>query len=327
MESVERSLEERSDNASDISDDEISESGIWVIHDSLVDCINNLNRMSLLVRNPTPRDRLVAIKDEDIAQFTLYDRQHASNKFPDADASIVDRLGSMISNCRAVIKYRQTNYTKLGGVIGSDLDTNRSSVYGKLLAFESESDAESLLGVQSSAIPPRPKESAVRNRFRCPYCFYTVCIRNDRQWRKHVLSDLTPYTCIFPACNTPGRIYNGRRDLVSHLIHKHGDKLAAAEGHGLQCPLCHESNLQEPDAEKHLGTHLEGLALFALPSSDPEASMEESAGPTDVDMQDLREEQEWSEGAVMDDPRNINLVAAYLYICVWTTNIPIVIIG
>ncbi|RJE20796.1 hypothetical protein PHISCL_06865 [Aspergillus sclerotialis] len=264
IEPAELLLEERSDNGSDVSDDEVLQSGIWSIYNSLVDCINSLNQMSLLARNPTPRDQLVGIKVKDIAPFRVYDRQHASNKYPHADAGIVDRLGSIISNCRAVIKYRQTKYAKLGGAPSyRNTGASPSTVYGR---DPTETGAHDT--------PSESDSSATSN---------------------------------------------------AHILQQEAQK--NWDGPNLRCPLCHESNLQGKDAEKHLGRHLEDLALFALPRSDPEALNTGSLGASEDDMPGVDtshlEEQQTPEDAVMDDLRGRTLVASFFYICVRTTNIHI----
>ena len=157
-----------------------------------------------------------------------------------------------------------------------------------------------------------------------------VGIKDERGWIRHIFNDLTPYICIFPTCNTPGKIYSGRRDWFNHLEHNHSEILKAEAGPTFRCPLCHESNLQGKDAEKHLGRHLEDLALFALPRSDPEASNAENSGRSGDDMQEVGtshlEERQPPEDAVMDDVRLLLLMGHYLYICVRITNIPILFI-
>lgn len=75
-----------------------------------------------------------------------------------------------------------------------------------------------------------------------------------------------PYVCIFPDCDTVGRLYERREDWFSHLQQKYS--LATEADLEFSCPLCLEQNPHSSHMEKHLGGHLEELVLFALPDND-----------------------------------------------------------
>lgn len=261
-------LLEISDSESDISSDESLPSETRLIYQRLVGCISGLNQTSILIRRPAPCDRLVATMEEDTTHFTSYCCEYTRSKYPRADAVVVDRLNRMVSNCQALQRYREKHRPDLS----PGLDTDLSRQFGTAATDSDCQDGTNSESDQSiispyvhgdRGIPPPPEESANRRPFRCPYCFYTISIRDRRAWKQHVLSDLMPYVCIFPACETPGKTYDRRQDWFSHLVQMHHLTAGADSNH--PCPLCHEPLPQEDDAEKHLGRHLEELALLALP--------------------------------------------------------------
>lgn len=111
-------------------------------------------------------------------------------------------------------------------------------------------------------IPPLPKEAADGNEFECPYCFFIVIIRNQREWTRHIFNELTPYICVFPNCPTPSLLYASRREWYHHLQTKHS--LRSDLETKIDCPLCREG-VPGIGLQRHLGRHLEELALFAIP--------------------------------------------------------------
>ncbi|EMD87923.1 hypothetical protein COCC4DRAFT_92805, partial [Bipolaris maydis ATCC 48331] len=52
-----------------------------------------------------------------------------------------------------------------------------------------------------------PKLDSLRTdygkEFECPFCFRIKKFKSERVWKKHVFSDLRPYVCTFPDCDSP----------------------------------------------------------------------------------------------------------------------------
>jgi hypothetical protein len=280
-------LEETEDQFS--GDEDTTELG--QIYNGIVEVIGSLFQMSMLIRRPARHDRLLGAKKQDYVAFELYDRQHVLEKYPRADAIVRDRLGRAISRRRADLKYRERHHAKLSQGINriqisgvKESHDQESTVFSETIATEYKepniqfdetgshssgshtSYAPTLLGGRDAImVPPPPKESANKQPFECPYCFFITTIKNKRSWARHVFRDIMPYVCIFAGCSTPNRLYDSRREWYQHLTDSHILPSNAGELH--ECALCREAGFSTLSLERHLGRHLEELALFALPPS------------------------------------------------------------
>jgi hypothetical protein len=298
-------LNEVLDNPPEDGEDQFSDeedtTELEQIYEGLIEAIGSLFQMSMLIRRPARHDRLLGTKKEDAFTFEPYDRQHVLEKYPGADSVIVNRLGSAISRRRADLKYRERHHAKLskgidhiyvaGNHDSQSLHDRESTVLSETIATEYKepniqfdetgshsgasqtSYAPTLLeGGRAITVPPPPKESANERPFECPYCFFITTIKNKRSWARHVFRDIMPYICIFLDCSVPNRLYDSRRDWYQHLTSAHISPANTDEPH--QCPLCREAGFSKLSLERHLGRHLEELALFAIPRS---------AGDDDID--------------------------------------------
>ncbi|KAH8749410.1 hypothetical protein F5882DRAFT_488661, partial [Hyaloscypha sp. PMI_1271] len=135
--------------------------------------------------------------------------------------------------------------------------------------------------------------------FECPYCWTIQRISNQQAWRKHVMRDLKPYVCTSEDCDM--KLFPDRRtwfthELQNHLVEIHADRFTEDQLPALvkvyqkpvdklrpsACPFCDEweTKLRElnthmsPDEilvvttaqfRHHVGSHMEQLALFAIP--------------------------------------------------------------
>jgi hypothetical protein len=263
---------------------------IQQIYKALTENINLLFRMSMLIRRPAHHDRLLGTRREDAVIFEPFDRQHVVEKFPRTNTEIAYRLGDAISRRRAYLRYRDRHHAKLGkGIteIGDDASTELSETIAtefeepnfNLDRMETESSysqtsyAPTLLeGRSTMTVPSPPKGSANGQPFECPYCFFITTVKDGRSWARHVFKDIMPYVCIFTDCSIPNQLYDSRRDWYRHLVNDHHGWVkdhAQAE-----CPLCQEINLPASKLERHLGRHLEELALFALPRTDADEDLD-----------------------------------------------------
>ena len=176
--------------------------------------------------------------------------------------------------------------------------------------------ATSVSSEQLARMPSIPKEAKEYGLFECPYCHTIETVRDTHGWRKHVYGDLQPYVCTFDQCTTASEMYESRREWFKHETQKHrriwacnghcnkifqsGEaltdhimktmKLTDAQVLAMvamwsipaeneveaSCPLCKENVPGMVQLQKHLGRHLEELALFALPSTEGAESGEEN---------------------------------------------------
>lgn len=214
------------------------------------------------------------------------------NKYPQAEASVLDRLGLAISQRRAILRYRERHHIKLGKGLAQAIEdqsdavsTNISDTVATSFVGQStthvESDSQSFVSQTSYAqtllngedgmiVPPPPTKSEDGAPFECPYCFVIISISGDKAWARHVFNDLMPYICVFSNCPTPHRLYESRREWYFHLQNQHS--IPTNPGRSFNCPLCSSSVATGNPFERHVARHLEELALFALPRLQPEAS-------------------------------------------------------
>lgn len=280
------------DDFSDLSGDEDSDehqTEIQSIYHALRDTINNLFQMSMVIRQPAQHDRLVGTKRSDAVFYEKFDQLHVTAKYPQAGEDILKRLGLAISQRRAVMRYRERHRTKLGQGLNQVIEDQTDGQSAKLsdtvatefvevppvakdnlelLTVASQTSyAQTILnGVEGTVLPPPPKDSADGAPFECPYCFVIITITNRTAWARHVFNDLMPYLCIFPSCPTPHRLYESRREWFAHLQSQHS--ISESPDVHVDCPLCLSSLPSGKQLERHLGRHLEELALFALPRSE-----------------------------------------------------------
>ncbi|KIX96002.1 uncharacterized protein Z520_08257 [Fonsecaea multimorphosa CBS 102226] len=250
------------------------------IYGGIVTTVDCLFQISMIIRRPTQHDRLLGTKKLDATAFEPFDKQHVAHKYPQAPRVVADRLGAAISRRRAVLKYRERHHAKLGqGIDEPDaLSTRLSETIatdfeethidfeetGSNSGLSQTSYATSLWESGDKIIVPRPpKESSGGKPFECPYCFYFITVSNRRSWIRHVFRDLMPYVCVFPECTASNRLYCSRREWFQHLRSRHLS--GSAPGDKSDCPLHCGASLPAISIERHLGKHLEELALFALP--------------------------------------------------------------
>ncbi|KAJ9492054.1 hypothetical protein VN97_g1191 [Penicillium thymicola] len=280
------------DDFSDLSgdeDDDEHQTEMQSIYHSLRDTINNLFQTSMLIRQPAQHDRLLGTKRSDAVCYEQFDQRHVSDKYPQSEENISKRLGLAISQRRAVMQYRARHRTKLGQglnrVIEDQIDGQSAKLSdtvatefvevspaandnSELLTVASQTSyAQTILnGAEGAVLPSPPKDSADGAPFECPYCFVIITITNRRAWARHVFNDLMPYMCVFPSCPTPHRLYESRREWFSHLQSQHS--ISETPNVHVDCPLCLSSLPSGKQLERHVGRHLEELALFALPRSE-----------------------------------------------------------
>ena len=293
-------LEESSDDEAQVhqfedlgdSESENSTTEVQEIHQALVETINQLYQMSMIIRKPAQHDRLVGTKKLDSEPFQFWAKQHTSSKYPNADALAIDRISSAMARQRAILKYRERHHEKLSQGINSESD-GKSTVLSETVVTDlfkeipgkeipdQLSDMASDAGVSETSyggtllegtgadapkIPPIPKKGTENKPFECPYCFYIITVRDRRAWARHIFRDLMPYVCIFPECSMPNKLYGGRRQWHHHVQQTHAS--ASSVDGTYDCSICKHGPLPAVTFQRHVGQHLEELALFLLPLTD-----------------------------------------------------------
>ncbi|KAJ6026523.1 hypothetical protein N7460_011340 [Penicillium canescens] len=268
----EDSDDEASENVETPSDDDTTE--IQQLHKDIVETIHHLYRIS-------PRPTLGTNK-LDAQPFKHWAHNHASNKYPLADAGVLECVSSAMALQRAILKYRERHHAKLSQNVDDgnegdrrstllsetivtdichDLPPDSNDYFSVVDTSETKTSYAGTLinGTGATIIPPLPKEGAGKTPFECPYCFLIISVRDTRAWARHIFRDLMPYVCIFPGCS--GKLYESRRQWYAHVENAHGDSMSFPK---FVCPICKDS-FSTAMYERHLSRHLEELALFLLP--------------------------------------------------------------
>ena len=77
------------------------------------DIISSLYEVSLTIRNPAPRDRLLKAASIDVSYCEEWDKKHIEHKFPKADSRLVERLARANCKRRQHFKYLEKHHDKL----------------------------------------------------------------------------------------------------------------------------------------------------------------------------------------------------------------------
>ncbi|KAL8768274.1 MAG: hypothetical protein Q9209_005413 [Squamulea sp. 1 TL-2023] len=265
------------------------------LYDAIVNVIQCLYKLAILIRNPAQHDFLTQSRRSDTSAFKPYDMNHVRDKFPQADAELVLRLGKAITRRRGYFKYRERHNAKLGKGLEESLsngehgtgtesisETMASSFKPQLHGFDetassgsSQTSNSSVFDSDTNTLPALPKEAVSGRPFVCPFCFCILNIDTTRSWHRHIYLDLRPYVCLFHGCRIPDRLYSSRRDWFSHVCEMH-DVVVADHA----CPLCQVTLHTVKQYERHLSRHCEELALFALPFTGDEEPDENAKSST-----------------------------------------------
>ncbi|KAF8246923.1 hypothetical protein K440DRAFT_585247 [Wilcoxina mikolae CBS 423.85] len=152
---------------------------------------------------------------------------------------------------------------------------------------------------------PDPPNNDYGEPFECNYCFSIIRINGRESWKRHVFKDLRPYVCTFSKCPRANHLFESRRDWFQHEVELHrrewfckacqvtspspkvfeehlrekhcglvsNDELptliARCERPIKSTQLCHlcKEEVKPNVLQRHLGAHLQQIALFVLPCS------------------------------------------------------------
>ncbi|KAK6339373.1 hypothetical protein TWF718_008793 [Orbilia javanica] len=129
--------------------------------------------------------------------------------------------------------------------------TAASAIEGNILVPEKQiirTPATVLSKVSSKITYPRPPSVSQYNTvFKCPCCLQSlpVAYTERSQWKKHLASDILPYTCVFPDCQQPLQLYLTRKDWEQHIKTEHGQLwvCAVCEQLGVTTEFSNEDDL------------------------------------------------------------------------------------
>jgi hypothetical protein len=294
------------DHIEGLSESETSKSEIQEIHEGLVATIGQLYQMSMLIRKPSYHDRLIGMKKLDSEPFQFWAKSHTAEKYPNADSLVIDRISSAMARQRAVLKYRERHHEKLSQGINPE-DDGKSTILSETVVTDvfneipsqindliSEAGVSetsyggSLLDGSGSGAPRIPKlpKGAEEGPFECPYCFYIITVRDKRAWARHIFRDLMPYVCIFSGCETPNKLYESRRQWNHHIQQAHNATIA--QGESYDCLICRNGSLPISNFQRHVGRHLEELALFLLPRTGEDDDEDEATDEKNEDDRAVR---------------------------------------
>jgi hypothetical protein len=263
---------------------------VQLLYQSLRNNIKLLFQITMAIRKPADHDRLLGVKIKHASFFEPWAQQHISHKFPDAEDNTIRRLSAAMARQKAVLKYFERHRAKLGQGLLNHGDAESNFLSETVVTEMAQADGmdhlhfletNSMSGVsqtsyassifagdESLSLPSAPKESADKAPFECPYCRLVITIKNTKDWARHVFRDLMPYVCLSPDCSTPSKLYESRRQWYHHMCEAHS--ISNTNQNGSDCPLCLVDLRPPLTFERHVGHHLEQLALVILPRADPE---------------------------------------------------------
>ena len=247
----------------------------------VTDAIRDLFQMSMLLRQPPKRDFL---RHGDIKKASIHLPHWLSRariKYPRAQEFFWERLGHAVVQRQSYLDYRHHRCLKIskgldlsapsseaeneddqsdGSAFSSNGHLSEEETTAAPPAFSETSFATSLMDGTHRGMPKRPLASVTGEEFECPYCFYSITARTGRAWVKHIFNDLSPYVCHVKDCPTPKRLYDSWHHWHWHLQTKHPNS------DGGSCPFCSQTALRQGrEWAKHVGKHLQEVALWALP--------------------------------------------------------------
>ncbi|XP_014559745.1 hypothetical protein COCVIDRAFT_43954, partial [Bipolaris victoriae FI3] len=214
-------------------------------------------------------------------------------KYPKAEVHLVQVLGKISWSRFLRMQRERDNNTaatpELHGLLAplATKSTGLSSEFqdsgiGTSLAKPQSSYAESTVSFMTSVpggervrIPPLPAEGKNGQPFECIACAKLVRAENNREWRKHLFSDLQPYNCFYRECHFNATAFTNLQAWKNHLEFEHNFGPA---WEAVECPLCLNLTADGKSAIlTHFARHMEDVALLALPPAvEPDAESDTS---------------------------------------------------
>ncbi|KAI9686882.1 MAG: hypothetical protein M1822_002635 [Bathelium mastoideum] len=204
--------------------------------------------------------------------------QLVRDKFPLANTALVEQLGE--NNLKRYLRLQeqrrlngaqsQSDVLQLEGATvvakskfhdsgkgtSKGPDTNHASTVAP-------SVVSSLTDSARPSVPPLPDSARKGEPFECDACGRRVRVTTLENWRKHLMMDLQPYTCVLPECN-----YIGLPTTIAYdawIRHLNKDHCLVQETTSLECPLCYKKMVGDAFRfARHVAQHLEDIALATI---------------------------------------------------------------
>ncbi|OCK77568.1 hypothetical protein K432DRAFT_303903, partial [Lepidopterella palustris CBS 459.81] len=281
---------------------------------SAKETLNNLFRISIIIRNASPRDRFAKALTARLNPFNdQFDISHVGHKYSLLETPekqwLKERLGKAITQRRQFLRYARdhrdkagfTNYTGPTSTLaptnastlllsalenkGDDFEDNRSQTSYAMSIGDEDEDSKARL--------PRLEDvSRGMSPFECPFCWTIQDLRKESSWKKHAFSDLRPYICTFEKCDV--KLFSDRRDWFEHELRAHRVQW--------RCHFCIRESFHSQDKLKK---HLELCHAQNLTEDHLQALCEASKHPVDrISALDCPFCQEW-EAQLRDKNPNI----------------------
>ncbi|CAM1503062.1 Fc.00g078380.m01.CDS01 [Cosmosporella sp. VM-42] len=240
--------------------------------------------------------------------YEQWEMQHVRDKFPDAGNEAVQTLSKAMARRRQYFKYRKAHVDRLAeglnddGPVGGDATTIASSLPRQLKDQEAANEGRFMDDVRSDTsgtsyassnpssdqprVPPLPKVKHVFRDLRPYVCLSSNCSAPEHlytsrnEFARHMRQDHWKTWCCSFGCP---ETYYSAEDFRNHVRTSHGqdispDKHITFERLSSQpdlekacgeCPLCSIVQIDSPEHyARHVGEHLEHLALFSLPKTE-----------------------------------------------------------
>lgn len=168
-------------------------------------CNTHLFRASRLIRQAAPTDPFAKVLSRSRHHFDdQFDVAHVGKTYPKLTAEnlvwLQKRLGRAITQRRDYLRYVQDHGHMLATTADEDedeVDEAESTTTG------SESTKSDLDLSMIERLSNYEVQTNTKGELECPVCRRMMKYRNERAWRRHILTDLRPYVCTFPGCEVP----------------------------------------------------------------------------------------------------------------------------
>ena len=182
-------------------------STLEVLVSDIAHIITCLNKLSITIQHPVPKDRLHKIARIDVSHYEQWDIKHVELQFCPVDPQnnfrvpeyLSRRLGKANTKRRQLLKYYESSAIDRNGLANASKsvtttveDDNATAKAEPSQVVDIERD-EDQLSLPPSAIstndkikvhvPPPPENAAFEgNPFKCPYCFDIIKVKGRPDW-------------------------------------------------------------------------------------------------------------------------------------------------
>ena len=177
--------------------------------------IANLFKLSTMIRKGNVHhDRFEKSSKIDVSYYEPYDIQHTMTKFPEANETLMNRMGKANSRRRQYLKYRETHHEMLAKpstameydsehregvdrpvsvVPSTEASTFMADKFPEPFNLEVEENsvadtntsyATSISNEEQLRVPPPPETARDGLDFECPYCFNICRFIGSEEWQR-----------------------------------------------------------------------------------------------------------------------------------------------